>query len=395
VIVIGGSYREECATPAWDRIFGSGGRAAAAISQLSPGTELHTYAFTGWADDVRESMAAFQVSSHVREINEEITFTYFHPLSQSNMFPLHPAQCAPIEVTGDNVIRFGMVEGESIVNAKTAIFDPQTHTSISFRNNGSNASRLGIVLNEIELINGTGQVEVEIAASSLIQSENADALVVKQGVSGATVFERGVRAVSIPAYRSDRVFKIGSGDVFTAVFAHYWGECNLSAVEAVNLASKSVCHYVNTRNLPIPPISEIICGLPLKKSTEPRRIYIAAPFFDIGQRWVVEEALRCLVACGANVFSPLHDIGTNFEPKEISSKDIEGLLSCSAVFAILNGGDPGTIFEIGYARSHNIPVVVLAENINPTDATMFDGSGCEIVGDFASAIYRVIWATWR
>jgi len=41
--IAGGLYRERCYIPKWDALFGSGGRAAAAISILSPGGILHTY----------------------------------------------------------------------------------------------------------------------------------------------------------------------------------------------------------------------------------------------------------------------------------------------------------------------------------------------------------------
>ena len=57
----------------------------------------------------------------------------------------------------------------------------------------------------------------------------ADVVVVKRGCSGATVHRPGRDPVAVPAYRSARVFKIGSGDVFSAAFAHHWGERGLDA----------------------------------------------------------------------------------------------------------------------------------------------------------------------
>jgi hypothetical protein len=39
-----------------------------------------------------------------------------------------------------------------------------------------------------------------------------------------------------------------------------------------------------------------------------------------------------------------------------------------------------------------IPVVGLAQNVRPEDLKMMEGTGCEIHSDFASAIYRAIWA---
>ena len=39
------------------------------------------------------------------------------------------------------------------------------------------------------------------------------------------------------------------------------------------------------------------------------KVYLAGPFFSMGQRWLVDEARRCLGELGMDVFSPFHDIG--------------------------------------------------------------------------------------
>jgi len=58
----------------------------------------------------------------------------------------------------------------------------------------------------------------------------------------------------------------------------------------------------------------------------------------------------------------------------------------------LNGGDAGTIFEIGYAVAKEKPVVALAQNVRPEDLKMSEGSGCVIADDFVTAIYQSVWA---
>jgi hypothetical protein len=40
-------------------------------------------------------------------------------------------------------------------------------------------------------------------------------------------------------------------------------------------------------------------------------------------------------------------------------------------------------------------VVVLAERLDEHHLTMLAGTGCEVVDDFASALYRVVWASLR
>ena len=119
-------------------------------------------------------------------------------------------------------------------------------------------------------------------------------------------------------------------------------------------------------------------------------IYLAGPFFDIAQRWLVEEARALLTDLGATVFSPVHEVGPG-PAAVVAPEDIKGLEAADVVFAILNGLDPGTIFEAGYAVRKGIPVVGLAQNVKEEDLKMIVGSGCEITDDFASALYRAVW----
>ncbi|WP_236961022.1 nucleoside 2-deoxyribosyltransferase [Methylobacterium durans] len=121
-------------------------------------------------------------------------------------------------------------------------------------------------------------------------------------------------------------------------------------------------------------------------------IYLAGPFFDLAQRWLVEEALERLQALGAPVFSPLHEVGMGRPAQETATADLEGLDRCAAVLALLDGADPGTLFEVGYARAHGKPVVVLAERVEDLHLTMLAGSGCAVVRDLTSALYRTVWA---
>jgi nucleoside 2-deoxyribosyltransferase len=121
------------------------------------------------------------------------------------------------------------------------------------------------------------------------------------------------------------------------------------------------------------------------------RIYIAAPFFNIAERWLVEEIRTQLLGMGVPVFSPLHDIGEG--PGEIVAPlDLRGLDECQVVLAVLNGCDAGTIFEIGYAVARGTPVIALAQNIRAEDVKMPAGTGCLLVEDIVSAIYHAIWA---
>lgn len=393
MIIAGGSYLETCAVPPWRRLFGSGGRAAAAVGRLSPGTQLHTYADAGWALDVERSMHAFGVTAQVRSIDRKISFSYFHPLSDALLEPADLSRQAPLTVSGAVVLRFDFVEGDAIVAASRAVYDPQGGMGRAFGANGSRADTLAVVLNQDEAETATGTAGADVGIA-LLAIHQADVVVVKRGCAGARVFQAGVAPIDVPAYRSDRVFKIGSGDVFSAAFAHYWGERGLDPLAASDLASRSVGHFVDYHALPLPAATDLadMTALPMGA---PGLIYLAGPFFDLAQRWLIEEALDRLRTLGAPVFSPLHEVGTGLPASETATADLRGLDRCTAVLALVDGSDPGTVFEIGYARAHDKPVVVLAERTPIRDLSTLAATGCEIVGDFTSALYRAVWASTR
>jgi nucleoside 2-deoxyribosyltransferase len=392
MIIAGGSYLEICLHPEWRRLFGSGLRAAAAVAGLSPRTVLHTYGFTDWTNDIAHSAEAFGARAAVRPIGEAISFSYVHPLSASRLYPRAPRGHTPLEADGDVVLRFGFVEGDAVVRADCAVYDPQTGTgSEPFEANGSRAAHVAVVLNEEEAAEESGRID----AGRLMDFHGAEVIVVKRGPRGATVYTTLGASADLPAYRSAKVFKIGSGDVFSAAFAHYWGEKRLDPAVAGDLASRSVANFVDGHTLPLAAASSSGPEIPVDGSRLRGRIYLAGPFFDLAQRWLVEEAYRTLLALGADVFSPLHEVGTGLPRAELAAADLAGLRGCSSVLALLDGMDPGTIYEVGYARALGLPVVALAERTDAESLTMIAGSDCEIVDDFTSAVYRAIWAACR
>lgn len=390
--IVGGSYLEICLVPHWRRILGSGGRAAIAASPFCKDLEFHTYAGGRFADDIKYTMHSFGIGARVTRIEEDISFSYFHPLSVPHLSPKQPKQHRALRVKGDNVLRFGFVEGDAIVDADYAVYDPQGDPPLArFEANGSIARHVAYVLNERELLAMMGKSSATAAVASLLRGR-VEAVIVKRGTAGVSVYTRE-RSRTFPVYWSDQVFKIGSGDIFSAMFALKWAHERRGAFEAANFASRAVAEYVETRSLPIAPKSSFANREPLKFKKW-GRIYLAGPFFDISKRWLIEESLRALENLGAEVFSPFHDVGLG-GAEDVARRDLKGLNECAAVLALLDGTDPGTLFEIGYARRKNIPVIVFAENVSETDLTMMRGTRCDVVKDFATAIYRVVWASGR
>ncbi|QYC09617.1 PfkB family carbohydrate kinase [Brevundimonas nasdae] len=389
--IVGGVYRERCVEPLWDAIYGSAGRALAATTQIAPGARLVSYVDSATATGAQALADDCGATFEGHPTPASVCFDYLHPLAAPRINP-QPGTVTnePITVSGDVVLRYGMLEGDAVVHAKKAIYDPQSSFGTQpFGANGSTAERLAIVLNKAEAKSMTGIEDPEIAAKSLL-GDGVEVVVLKMGPLGALVMTAN-RVQRIPLYKSASVFKIGSGDVFSSTFAALWGVQGLDPFEAADIASRATAYYCENRSLP-PPDPEALRQQSFEPLTPGKgTVYLAGPFFDIGQRWLVEEANDYLLEMGANVFSPVHEVGPG--PADIvAPEDIKGLERSDVVFAILNGMDPGTIFEVGYAVKKGIPVVGLAQNVRLEDLKMMEGTGCEIHSDFASAIYRAIWA---
>jgi nucleoside 2-deoxyribosyltransferase len=183
--------------------------------------------------------------------------------------------------------------------------------------------------------------------------------------------------------------------VFSAVFAWAWLEENRSAVEAAKLASAGASAWCGQRRLPVGlrpgcQPQDIACGTLLAAREDPVRVYLAGPFFDAGERWLVNLAYHALESLGASVFSPMHDIGLGGD--EVAQPDIDGLMSSQAVLALLDGADPGTLFEMGYAAAQSIPRVGYAEQPGQDEYKMLRGLGAFLTNDLSTAVYRAIWA---
>ncbi|MFG1429343.1 PfkB family carbohydrate kinase [Roseixanthobacter glucoisosaccharinicivorans] len=394
ISVAGGVYAERCLEPFWDDVYGSAGRSAALISGEVEDVRLHTYRAEGLEDGLANLAAVYRLDVRGPKVSGPgVAFEYLHSLSDPRIVPRRDLieEREPLEVEDDVVLRFGMMEGSAKVTARRAVYDPQSAFAPQpFHRNGSCAQELAIVLNGLEGRRLTGKSEPEDIIDTLFAEHGADIVILKQGGRGAIVATQTSRS-PVPAYRSASVWKIGSGDVFSAAFTLHWAIHDRSPQDAADLASRSVSHYVSTRSLPLPSSGELRRTVDRPIGPGQGRIYIAGPFFNLGELWMIEEIRSQLLHMGVAVFSPLHDVGRGPAHK-VAKADLAGLDACDVVLAVLNGGDAGTIFEVGYAVARGKPVVALAQNIRPEDMKMTIGSGCQVADDLVSAIYRAVWA---
>jgi hypothetical protein len=391
ITVAGGVYHERCIWPDWDQVFGSGGRAAAALTGVVDHVCLHAYATAELAKAFEGNRGLYGFRFTPAPAEQAISFEYIHSLSIPDIRPTVPLirRQPPLQVSAEVVLRFGMMEGTAVVAADRCVYDPQSaHAPEPFADNGSKARHLAVVANRGELSALGGGSDPLDTARRLVGEGSAEAVVVKAGAAGAHVVEAGGET-PVPAFRTDRVWSLGSGDVFAAVFAAQWGVEERPAVEAARLASRAVADYVSTMALPVSPAPSGDFPIAVAKTG---LVYLASPFFTIGQRWLVDEARRGLAALGMQVFSPFHDIGSG-PAHEVAPADIAALDRSDAVFAILDGLDSGTLFEVGYARAKGKPVYAFAQAVAPEDLKMVEGTGCRLFSDFVTALHHAAWRT--
>jgi len=97
------------------------------VAAFSPGTQFTTYA----AANESVAIAALErlgIATTVATRPSPIVFAYFHPLSSPYIEPAREELVPqpPLHVTDDAVLRFGFLEGDAVVKACRAVYDPQT-----------------------------------------------------------------------------------------------------------------------------------------------------------------------------------------------------------------------------------------------------------------------------
>jgi hypothetical protein len=396
IAVVGGVYRELCMRPSWREIYGSAGRAASAIASMGGAVTLHA-CLDPLALEVMTIRAALECFAlNATETNHSVTFEYDHGLSTPRIHGIG-SSTPTLLVEAGNVLRFGVIEGDAVTHGGRVVYDPQDAVSPqSYYSNGSTAKELALILNrlEAELLTGLKDASVTALAESLLESKQANVVIIKQGAQGALVHD-GYNVDQIPAYLSQNVWKIGSGDTFVGHFAYRWMHEGRSAAASADLASRATAYYCQTRGFPTPESLTSFNPRPVKPSLsfcrgEKPRVYLAGPFFTLAQLWLIEQARRDLYSMGMIVFSPYHEVGHG-SAEDVVKLDLEGIDNADIVFAIGDGMDAGTVYEIGYARAKGKPVVMYCENESAENKKMMEGSDCQICADYVSAIYRTLW----
>jgi hypothetical protein len=150
--VVGGVYREYCVHPRWNDVFGSAGRAALAIAAVETPVVLHSYMDQVAHDVLADKgtwLDAFRMNPTT--VQSGVGFRYLHDMAVPEIFGVPGQKHPSLTVTEEKVVRFGMLEGDAIVDAEWAVYDPQNvREGQPFRANGSKARHLALVLNSWE-----------------------------------------------------------------------------------------------------------------------------------------------------------------------------------------------------------------------------------------------------
>lgn len=399
MIVVGGTYSEICFEPIWEQIFGSGFRA---VNVILENDDTKNIMFYTCADNVETkahleyySKLNSRLETQILTIPKSPDFRYDHPLKTPVIYPrpdILAQDYVKFDVEGEDILLYGMIEAQPRIRGQRVVYDPQSPVNpLSFSSTGSTASQLVIVVNRDEAEKITQLTDLIEIRKHFFINDHCFALIIKMGAQGAILFsDVDDGGTHIPVYQTDKVWNIGSGDVFSSVFALNWFN-GKTLKDSAFIASKATAIYCNSKNLSFESVLANFSFRELSITKRPTgQIYLAGPFFTFAQRWLINEMRNSLLSTGLNVFSPFHDVGHG-KAIDVVDKDLKGLDDSEIVLAVIDGLDSGTLFEVGYAIAQGKKVIAFTQNENEESLKMLEGTACIIESDLTTAIYKSYW----
>ncbi|BFH60493.1 PfkB family carbohydrate kinase [Paenibacillus azoreducens] len=251
-----------------------------------------------------------------------------------------------------------------------------------------------LLVNEEEALLLSETTNINEAIETL-KNKGPKYIIIKQGHRGC-ILAYGNKIIEVPAYKSNVICTLGSGDAFGGALAATFLETG-DIEYSVQIANCVAANFIE--NLDIETVIDkagVEKDIHLREKfvvdhVPSRKIYLAGPFFsDQEIQWVKHVSDR-LENAKFTVLSPSRENGfisksMSFEQREkIFQLDIELLNSCDIVVALLDHDDAGTCFEIGYAFEKGIPVYGF--KTSQTDLNNMIQFGCkEITGNIEELI---------
>lgn len=217
----------------------------------------------------------------------------------------------------------------------------------------------------------------DVFLSGLLTS-GAELVVLKENRGGARAVSSDGAKFEIGAQLRSITHSVGVGDVFNAALVVALSERKTTHKLALAYSSWIAAAYAETkypddfhvevqriRRMPVQDLLSIPgVRLPWERRSE-LHIYIAAPDFDYMDDTVISAVESALKYHNFQTHRPVQEFGqanaqmTDRERAMLGDQDLELLVRCDLVVAILDYEDVGTSIELGFAASRGIPTVAL------------------------------------
>jgi sugar/nucleoside kinase (ribokinase family)/nucleoside 2-deoxyribosyltransferase len=212
-------------------------------------------------------------------------------------------------------------------------------------------------------------------------------IIVKYGMGGSIIYQKGNESIQIPAFLANFKCTIGAGDVYNAIFITSFLQ-GINIKNAGNEASLAASIFSENINFPAYYYALEKLDSRLEKtrrdcvSAHPEQlikigIYITGNFLSLPMKNWVDMMTLILESRGFRVFSPYRDAGLLSSLSSLSKKsecfhrDVDGLDHSDIIVALLDSpGRGGSYWEIGYAYSKNIPIFGLLTENEPNISNM-------------------------
>lgn len=391
--IVGGTYREIDYDEVSVEFYGSGFRGVKFL--LENNCEVH---FNSFGNDetksfLNENQKVYKnFTFELTPYKDIITFKYSFPLDNPSIFPniLNISKEQSINIKGDNIIAFGMLEADYSIRGEKVVYDPQTSIKPNKFSDFGEAKDLVYIVNRNEANSIAESDSIDSIKECFFQKEKAIAFIIKDGPFGATLYYDD-KIIQIPSYITNNVYKIGSGDIFTTSFGYYWMHKKLSIEESAKLASQSTALFCDIKAfIDVTTYPDFKFKEFSYKSITDRQIYLASPFFALSELILIDKIRNAFLSFGVKVFSPFHDIGIG-TCKSIAKKDLEGIDNSDIIFCLLDNYDSGTLIESGYSLAKGKKIIGYHRTCEVEKLLMLKVSDIQYYNHLTTAIYKTIW----
>ena len=409
MIIVGGTYLEECGSPRLAGLLGPGLRAAMAISNVSS-VELHTFTGDTELADLELTCSTFNIKLHHRlarglDSSQTIAFEYINalrPCEISKGVLRKAGRRNKFKVSGKEVLVLGLAEGTPIITADTVVFEPEEEETLQLSEFGiagrSKAKRLAVIMSAKKFRQRLRRRPLRDAAYRIMSEANARVLVVRSEFGGATVFEDQRTEQLVGPYVTPNWRKLGAGNVFAAVFAHEWAEKGTRVTDAARQACLAAALYNDGASLPLPaaplllPDEAPYLRVPIDREDLPTfRVRLEGGHFgghfSYASRRLLRDAYEGLGELFADVETPVPVSDLNRRPKRLTDQ-------YQALLLLADFADREALAEAQWAASVGKPVIVYSE-AGDTTSERIVSPGREFSNDLVTAIYRTVVAARR